>query len=88
MRVASVNIGHRQDGRYKPTSVIDCPTTPADIIAAIHIACSDSHQYKCQLMDLPYGDGHSAEKIVNIIAQTNLKKINTKPFYDIEFTIE
>jgi len=85
MRVASVNIGNRQDGRYKPPSVIDCKTTTPEIIKAINTACSPTHQKICQEMQLPYGDGHTADKITRIIADTNLNNLNYKPFYDLEF---
>jgi len=88
MRVPSINIGQRQDGRYKPDSVIDCAAKHKEIISALHTANSDKHKKKCQEMDLPYGDGHCAEKIVNIIAQTNLKALSYKPFYNIDFTIK
>ena len=87
MRVPSINIGQRQDGRYKPDSVIDCAAKHNEIVTALHTANSDKHKKQCQEMDLPYGEGQSAEKIVNIIAQTNLEALAYKPFYDIEFNL-
>lgn len=85
MRVASVNVGCRQDGRYKPDSVIDCSAKSDAIKAAIKTATTSAHQQKCQQMELPYGEGNSAQKITEIIAQTPLSSLLYKPFYDIDF---
>jgi len=85
MRVPSVNIGHRQDGRFKPLSVIDSPSNMADIVKAINKANSPVHQNKCKQMVLPYGDGNSCDKIVDIIAKSNLPDLIHKKFFDIKF---
>lgn len=82
MKTASVNIGQRQDGRYKPLSVIDCPTDTKEIIKAINSAKSKPHQERCQSMSLPYGDGHSSDKITQILSEIELKNIMYKKFYN------
>jgi len=84
MKAATVNIGHRQDGRYKPASVIDCAANSEAIFQAIATACSDQHKNKCQTMALPYGDGHSSTKITDILATIELADIMYKPFYEPE----
>ncbi len=85
LKKASVNIGHRQDGRYKPESVIDCASNRKHIVQAILSACSSEHKKRCQNMELPYGDGHSCAKITRILAEVDLSNIMYKPFYDIIF---
>lgn len=83
MHIATVNIGHRQDGRYKPESVIDCDSDSKQIVEAISIACSKEHQLHCKHMDLPYGDGQTGEKIAEILSEIDLSNIMYKPFYDL-----
>ena len=83
MKTASVNIGHRQDGRYKAGSVVDCLSNHRDIAQAISIACSKKHKIKCQSMNLPYGDGQTCSRITKIISEIDLTNIMHKPFYNL-----
>jgi UDP-N-acetylglucosamine 2-epimerase (non-hydrolysing)/GDP/UDP-N,N'-diacetylbacillosamine 2-epimerase (hydrolysing) len=60
MRKAAVNIGNRQKGRLRASSVLDCaPESNAikqSILAALALDCSQ--------VESPYGDGRSADRIV------------------------
>jgi len=58
-KTPTVNIGDRQTGRLKASSVIDCPCTKDDIVRSI----KDAITLDCQFSVNPYGDGHASEKI-------------------------
>lgn len=77
--VPTVNIGDRQKGRLKADSVIDCEPGCRSIYEAIDWAL----KMKCKPSNL-YGDGHTSEKIMNVIMETLLDGgINVKKhFYD------
>jgi len=59
----TVNIGSRQDGRPRATSVIDCPAETDAIIEAIHTA----RQFDMRDVENPYGDGHASERILAVL---------------------
>lgn len=58
--VPTVNIGDRQRGRLAPESVIQCEPERAAIAAALEQTAS----MDCAAVVNPYGDGHSAPRIV------------------------
>lgn len=76
----TVNIGNRQKGRLKAPSVIDCPSEKDAIYAAIQ---------KALIMPKgegknPYGDGHSAARILKILKNIRYTpQICQKTFIDI-----
>jgi len=59
----TVNIGGRQDGRPRATSVIDCDPQRDAIEAAIQSAL----ERDCDGVVNPYGDGRSAARIVSVL---------------------
>jgi UDP-N-acetylglucosamine 2-epimerase (non-hydrolysing)/GDP/UDP-N,N'-diacetylbacillosamine 2-epimerase (hydrolysing) len=67
-----VNIGIRQNGRERAKNVVDCAAERDAISQAVRRALSD--RFKASLDDLrnPYGDGHSAEKIAEILSTVDL----------------
>ncbi len=74
----TVNIGERQKGRIKSKSVIDCSINKKEIIKAI----SKAINMNCDNIINPYGEGKSAEKIVSILENIDIKKISLqKHFY-------
>ncbi|MCR5688362.1 MAG: UDP-N-acetylglucosamine 2-epimerase (hydrolyzing) [Lachnospiraceae bacterium] len=76
----SVNIGDRQKGRIMAKTVVSCPAVAGAIKEAIGKAFSMEHIPS----DL-FGDGHTSEKIVNIIKQNLADGITMKKgFYDLE----
>ena len=75
----TVNIGDRQKGRLKSKSVIDCRINKKDILKAI----SKALKMNCDEIINPYGEGKSAEKIVSLLENIDLKKISLqKHFYN------
>lgn len=63
-RLPTVNIGDRQARRPRASSVVDCDPQPDVIAAAIRTALS----LDCSTVNNPYGDGHAAERIVDVLS--------------------
>lgn len=83
----SVNIGDRQKGRMKASSVIDCGESAESILQAIRIALSNEFISKISNVINPYGDGNAVETIVDVIEKTDLTQLLRKPFFDISFQL-
>lgn len=81
--VPTINIGSRQQGRERPTSVIDVGNSTEEIIAALRMALFDE-KYRASLAAVqnPYGDGQSAHKIFDILKTINTEGIIQKVFYE------
>tara|TARA_B100000579_G_scaffold317640_1_gene267210 strand:+ start:969 stop:2108 length:1140 start_codon:yes stop_codon:yes gene_type:complete len=77
-KVPVINIGSRQNGRYKPKNVINVSYDKNQISKAIKKAKSQSFYNKIKYIKNPYGDGKSSLRIVNIIKKLNLKNFNTQ----------
>jgi UDP-hydrolysing UDP-N-acetyl-D-glucosamine 2-epimerase len=84
-----VNVGFRQKGRERARNVLDAaPETPA-ILAKITEARSTAFRASLADMTNPYGDGHAAERIVQVLTTTPLSSellvkhaspmVNTEP---------
>lgn len=67
-----VNIGDRQKGRLRSGNVIDVPYDAGAIEAAIKKAMSPEFRAYVQQCKNAYGDGHAAERIVEILTQSLL----------------
>jgi UDP-hydrolysing UDP-N-acetyl-D-glucosamine 2-epimerase len=57
----TVNVGSRQQGRLRPSSVIDALPDRASIAEAV----TRAFEMDCRDVVNPYGDGHAAERIVS-----------------------
>lgn len=76
--IPTVNIGDRQKGRLRAPSVIDAAADPASIAAAINLALSAGRTAPYN----PYGNGHTAEKIIGVLRQIeDPRLLLKKPFY-------
>jgi UDP-hydrolysing UDP-N-acetyl-D-glucosamine 2-epimerase len=62
-----VNIGDRQKGRLRGSNVIDVPPDSARIAEALRTSLAARLRSGFQDGVSPYGDGHSAERIVTIL---------------------
>lgn len=81
-----INVGDRQKGRYKPDNIIDVECAGLEIKDAIEKALSA--EFNDSLVDLcnPYGDGGTAEKIINILESLDFRELQgwiKKQFYDL-----
>ncbi len=79
-RIPTVNIGDRQKGRLRASSIVDCRPTAKDIAEAIAMAFA----MDCSTVKNPYGDGHSAEKIATTLRDVNApQELLAKHFLDL-----
>jgi UDP-hydrolysing UDP-N-acetyl-D-glucosamine 2-epimerase len=79
-KIPTVNIGDRQKGRLKASSVIDCNYEKAAILKAINEALNNDYSE----VHNPYGDGHSSEKIIMVIKSIdNYKSLLKKVFFEV-----
>jgi UDP-N-acetylglucosamine 2-epimerase len=74
-----INIGSRQNGRLKAKNVVDARYDSNDIYKKI-VYCLNNKNYikKIKKIKNPYGNGHSAKKIINILKKINLNKSTQK----------
>lgn len=80
----TINIGERQLGRLKASSIIDCEPQKKSIISAIHRLYEPEFQEKLKLTINPYGNGGSSEKVVEILTNCSLQNILKKKFFDFD----
>jgi len=72
-RTPAVNIGRRQNLRYRGNNVIDVDFNTESIVSAVRKAMSpDFREYLMQNADYPYGDGHSSERILELLVNTRV----------------
>jgi GDP/UDP-N,N'-diacetylbacillosamine 2-epimerase (hydrolysing) len=82
--VPTINIGSRQAGRVKSSSIIDCAPLAHDISAAISLALSKNFKDQARNAKNPYGDGGASNKIIQVLERFDLKTSLTKTFYDLK----
>lgn len=80
--VGTVNIGDRQRGRLKASSVIDCSPKRADIMAAIDGLYAPDFRQSLQPPRNPYGDGGASRRIVEILESHPFTNLLKKRFFD------
>lgn len=75
--ISTINIGNRQKGRQKSKSVIDVPWDSEKILNSLNSSMSK----KLKQNSNPYGDGNTAEKIINTLKGiTDFKILLNKKF--------
>lgn len=82
-KIGTINIGDRQKGRIKASSVIDCEPNKNSISEAFTKLYSKEFQETLKTTINPYGDGYASKKIVEILKNVDLKNILKKSFYDL-----
>ena len=84
MHIPTVNIGDRQRGRLRASSVFDCTADKDAMEYTINYALSEKGQYVARKSPNPYGDGHAAERIVEKSISCLKENIDLKKhFYNI-----
>ena len=68
----AINVGTRQEGREHGPNVIDVPADANAIYDAIEHVRTPAFQRVLAQVENPYGDGHAAERIVQVITSTPL----------------
>ncbi|GAB5348743.1 UDP-N-acetylglucosamine 2-epimerase [Alteriqipengyuania sp. 357] len=86
MKVPTLNIGARQDGRLRADSVIDCPAESGAISAGLKRLFDPEFRKRLPDVVSPYGEGGASERIVETIEAWTPGSV-TKRFYDIDFDV-
>lgn len=81
LRIPTVNVGARQSGRLVADSVLSCGVGVEEIFSTVQVALSPAFRDICDRCTNPYGTGGVADKIVKILASTEISI--PKRFYDI-----
>lgn len=84
-RKPTVNVGMRQSGRLKATSVIDCEDKKQAIVAAIKKGLSPEFEKILKRTKNPYGSGNTAFRIKEYLKKVSLRNILMKKFHDVNF---
>lgn len=83
-KIGTINIGDRQKGRLKASSIIDCEPKTEKILQAYNTLKSHEFQTSLEEVENLYGDGTASTKIVDIIKTAEVSDILKKSFYDIK----
>ena len=83
-KIPTVNLGERQTGRLRASTVIDCDETVNGIVAAIDQAFSPDFQVRLNNVVTPYGAGNAAQTMLGILKSVDLTSLIKKSFYDLE----
>ena len=78
----AINIGNRQRGRLKATSVIDCAPDQDSIHNAIKRLYSSEFQAKLSVVKNPLGNGGASDLVVRTLETCSLNNLLKKRFYD------
>lgn len=83
---ATINIGDRQRGRLKATSVIDCEPKALSILQAINHSFSTEFRKQLKMSENPYGSGGASNAILRFLESTSFElKSFKKSFHDLLF---
>ena len=82
-KIGTIDIGDRQKGRIKATSVISCSPDKISIKKAFTKLYSKDFQNLIKKTVNPYGKSGASANIVSIIRSMNFKNIIKKQFYDL-----
>ncbi len=80
---ATINIGDRQKGRARASSVIDVSPVKEEILAAIKKVYSKEFEQVLKNTINPYDGGNPSKKMLKILKEIKLDGILKKKFYDI-----
>ena len=72
-KIPAINIGRRQNMRFRGINILDVPFEKRAILRAIKQACSDNFRRLLEENCVnPYGDGRSSERILDILLKTKV----------------
>jgi GDP/UDP-N,N'-diacetylbacillosamine 2-epimerase (hydrolysing) len=80
---ATINIGDRQTGRLKASSVVDCNPDFRSINNSIDQIYTESFQNIISQTINPYGEGGSVESILDILNSMSYENLLKKSFHDL-----
>ncbi len=81
--VPAINIGNRQQGRERAMNVIDVSNNKESIVEGIKKALYDKEFLnEVEKIQNPYGNGNSADLIVDVLKSVSLDNLVQKRFVD------
>jgi len=83
LKVPTVNIGSRQDGRLRADSIVDCPEETSDIVAALQRVLSQPFRQRLAGTVSLYGDCNASVAIRDKLATEPLPATLAKSFHDL-----
>lgn len=83
-RIGTINIGDRQKGRIKASSIIDCSPNKTSILDSLKHLYSNDFQTSLKNVGNPYGDGEASKRIIKTLESINFNNILKKSFYNLE----
>jgi len=86
-KVGTINIGDRQKGRIRASSVIDCVPEKDSIARGLTRLKTPEFQQEILEMTNPYGFGGASGKTHQVLASVKLDDIVMKSFFDLQFAI-
>jgi UDP-N-acetylglucosamine 2-epimerase len=81
---ATVNIGSRQSGRPKASSIIDVDMNKVRISEAIVKSSDSLFKESLRVTINPYGEGGAAAIIVDLLSRIDFQLFKLKKFMDVE----
>lgn len=84
LKTPTVNIGARQKGRLRYSSVIDCEEEKKAIVDAMRKAVSEEFKAGLAGMEIPYADGKISVRIKNILRDSPMEGLFQKHFFDMK----
>jgi len=81
LKVPTINIGDRQEGRLMSNSIINCEAKKNKIIKSIKLVLSRNFNLKLKKINIYYGRGGTAMKIIKKLKKINLQNILIKKFF-------
>jgi GDP/UDP-N,N'-diacetylbacillosamine 2-epimerase (hydrolysing) len=81
--IGTVNIGERQKGRLKASSVIDCDISTESINDAINTLYTNKFNKVIMTTKNPYGNGGAVKKVFNFLKKEKFPKTLKKDFFDL-----
>lgn len=79
--VAAVDVGERQRGRLHADNVVHGAEGEVAVGAALDLALSEDHRARAAAVVNPYGDGHAAARVVDVVRAAPAAS-RAKPFVD------
>jgi GDP/UDP-N,N'-diacetylbacillosamine 2-epimerase (hydrolysing) len=71
LKLAAINVGHRQTTRHHAENVFFAPHDKNEILSLIQAIANDAEtQQRIRTCQNPFGDGHSGERVAQLLAST------------------
>jgi UDP-N-acetylglucosamine 2-epimerase (non-hydrolysing)/GDP/UDP-N,N'-diacetylbacillosamine 2-epimerase (hydrolysing) len=81
--IPTLNIGHRQQGRIKAKTIVDCESTFENIREKLKLVLSSKYKESCKKSTNPYEKENTAIEILSVIRQFDLDNLILKKFFKI-----